>query len=92
MRNEERAAPGMGCSVRSVLFSLSMFVTNDVALVTVVPLTLLTMMGCSEKAKIQTLVQETIAAEPNTGPTTIGIITWNTILTPWISPSCWGGV
>ena len=41
---------------------LSMFVTNDVALVTVVPLTLLTMMGCSEKAKIQTLVQETIAA------------------------------
>lgn len=23
MRNEERAAPGMGCSVRSVLFSLS---------------------------------------------------------------------
>ena len=43
-------------------FLLSMFVTNDVALVTVVPLTLLTMMGCSEKAKIQTLVQETIAA------------------------------
>ena len=43
-------------------FQLSMFVTNDVALVTVVPLTLLTMMGCSEKAKIQTLVQETIAA------------------------------
>ena len=43
-------------------FLLSMLVTNDVALVTVVPLTLLTMMGCSEKAKIQTLVQETIAA------------------------------
>ena len=43
-------------------FLLSMFVTNDVALVTVVPLTLLTMMRCSEKAKIQTLVQETIAA------------------------------
>ena len=43
-------------------FLLSMFVTNDVALVTVVPLTLLTMMGCSEKAKIQTLVQETIAS------------------------------
>ena len=43
-------------------FLLSMFVTNDVALVTVVPLTLLTMMGCLEKAKIQTLVQETIAA------------------------------
>lgn len=43
-------------------FLLSMFVTNDVALVTVVPLTLLTMMECSEKAKIQTLVQETIAA------------------------------
>lgn len=52
----------LGVGFMLLCFLLSMFVTNDVALVTVVPLTLLTMMGCSEKAKIQTLVQETIAA------------------------------
>ncbi|MBQ1735127.1 MAG: hypothetical protein II038_09625 [Lachnospiraceae bacterium] len=52
----------LGVGFMLLCFLLSMFVTNDVALVTVVPLTLLTMMRCSEKAKIQTLVQETIAA------------------------------
>ena len=52
----------LGVGFMLLCFLLSMFVTNDVALVTVVPLTLLTMMECSEKAKIQTLVQETIAA------------------------------
>lgn len=43
-------------------FFLSMFITNDVALVTVVPLTLLTMYHVSSRDLIFALVQETIAA------------------------------
>ena len=43
-------------------FVLAMFITNDVTLVTVVPLTMLLMRGAAERTLILTLVQETIAA------------------------------
>lgn len=43
-------------------FFFSMFITNDVTLVTVVPVTLLLMEQADEKSLILTLVQETIAA------------------------------
>ena len=43
-------------------FVLAMFITNDVTLVTVVPLTILLMRGAAERTLILTLVQETIAA------------------------------
>lgn len=43
-------------------FILSMFVTNDVSLITLVPLTLVVFSGLSEDILILTLVEETIAA------------------------------
>lgn len=43
-------------------FVLAMFITNDVTLVTIVPLTMLLMKEARERTLILTLVQETIAA------------------------------
>ena len=43
-------------------FVLAMFITNDVTLVTIVPLTMLLMREAGERTLIRTLVQETIAA------------------------------
>ena len=43
-------------------FGLAMFITNDVTLVTIVPLTMLLMREAAERTLIRTLVQETIAA------------------------------
>ncbi len=53
-------------------FFSSMFVTNDVALITFVPLTLLTFEGISHKSLVMTIVLETVAANVGSMLTPIG--------------------
>ena len=52
----------LSCALMLLCFGLAMFITNDVTLVTIVPLTMLLMREAAERTLIRTLVQETIAA------------------------------
>lgn len=63
---------GLSAVLTTLCFALSMLVTNDVALLTLVPLTLLLLRPCGQKSVIWTVVLETIAANLGSMVTPIG--------------------
>lgn len=63
---------GLSAVLTALCFALSMLVTNDVALLTLVPLTLLLLRPCGQKSVIWTVVLETIAANLGSMVTPIG--------------------
>ncbi len=63
---------GLAMGLVSLCFGLSMLVTNDVALLTLVPLTLVLLRSSGEKTVIWTVVLETIAANLGSMVTPIG--------------------
>ena len=63
---------GLAAALVTVCFFLAMLATNDVALITLVPFTLLLMQGAKEKDIILTIVLETIAANLGSMMTPIG--------------------
>ena len=52
----------LSCILVGLCFFLSMFITNDVALITFVPMTIFMLQGCRQKVLIRVIVLETIAA------------------------------
>lgn len=63
---------GLSAVMVALCFVLSMLVTNDVALLTLVPLTLLLFRACGQKSTIWTVVLETVAANLGSMVTPIG--------------------
>lgn len=63
---------GLSAVLTALCFALSMLVTNDVALLTLVPLTLLLFRNCGQKSIIWTVVLETVAANLGSMVTPIG--------------------
>lgn len=63
---------GLSAVLTALCFALSMLVTNDVALLTLVPLTLLLFRNCGQKSTIWTVVLETVAANLGSMVTPIG--------------------
>ena len=63
---------GLSAVLVALCFALSMLVTNDVALLTLVPLTLLLFRACGQKSVIWTVVLETVAANLGSMVTPIG--------------------
>ena len=67
-----KALRGLAFALMSACFLLAMFATNDVALITLVPFTLLLMKGAAIKHLTLTVVLETIAANLGSMVTPIG--------------------
>ena len=67
-----RSLRGLARALVTVCFFLAMVATNDVALITLVPFTLLLMQGAKEKDIILTIVLETVAANLGSMVTPIG--------------------
>ena len=63
---------GLSAVMVALCFALSMLVTNDVALLTLVPLTLLLFRAGGQKSTIWTVVLETVAANLGSMVTPIG--------------------
>lgn len=63
---------GLAAALITVCFFLAMLATNDVALITLVPFTLMLMQGAKEKDVVLTVVLETIAANLGSMVTPIG--------------------
>ena len=67
-----RSLRGLAAALVTVCFFLAMVATNDVALITLVPFTLMLMHGAGEKDVILTIVLETVAANLGSMVTPIG--------------------
>ena len=67
-----RTRRGLAAALTAVCFFLAMIATNDVALITLVPFTLLLMAGGRERDVIVTVVLETLAANLGSMVTPIG--------------------
>ena len=67
-----RTRRGLAAALTAVCFFLAMIATNDVALITLVPFTLLLMAGGRERDVILTVVLETLAANLGSMVTPIG--------------------